>query len=77
MTDAARWNLRHGVEEDKRFKHTTYNVESPLDALMVERVRKKRLLLDEANYNKFVDEAGKDIAAAAEKEIDKLLKDFK
>ena len=77
MTDAARWNLQHGVEENKMFEHTTYTIESPIDALVLARVRSRRLLLDEANYNKFIHAAGKEIAAAAENEINKMLKDFK
>ena len=36
-----------------------------------------RLIIDKANYDRVVAAAGKDIAAAAEKELDKLLKDFK
>lgn len=35
MTESARFNLQMGVKEDKRFPHTTYNIESPLDAYII------------------------------------------
>lgn len=73
MTEAARWNLQHGVPEDRRYSHTTYNAENDFD----------RYILHHANIIKMVEEMElkkrleKEIEAQIEKEIDKLLKDFK
>lgn len=77
MTDAARWNLQRGIPEDTRYEHTRYNIESDLDAYVLAKVRNRRIILDEANYDKVVNAAGKDIAAAANKELEKLLKNFR
>ena len=78
MTDAARWNLQHGVEENPAREWTNYhNNNSALDNYILARVQQRRLIIDEANYNNVIDAAGKDIAAAAHKELDKLLKNFR
>lgn len=77
MTDAARWNLQHGVPENRNFEHTTYTAESALDNYVLARVKANRLILDKKNYDEMVSAAGKDIAKVAEKEIDNLLKNFK
>ena len=77
MTLAARINLQRGIPEDKRFEHTTYNAESALDRLVLARVEARRLIIDKQNYDNMVAAAAEDIAKAAEKELDKLLKDFK
>ena len=77
MTDAARWNLQHGVPENRNFEHTTYTAESALDNYVLARVKANRLILDKKNYDEMVAAAAEDIAKAAEKELDKLLKDFK
>lgn len=77
MTPAARYNLQKGVPENKAFSHTNYSIESEIDAYILARTRSNRLILDQRAYNKTVEAAGKDIAAAAQKELDKAFKDFK
>ena len=77
MTTAARMNLQRGIPEDRRFEHTTYTAESALDRLVLARVEARRLIIDKKNYDEMVAAAAEDIAKAAEKELDKLLKDFK
>lgn len=74
MTEITRWNLQHGIQEDKRFSYKTYTAESPLDSLILARKKNRKLLFDEAEYNRFVDKAGKDIAAAADRELLKIFK---
>ena len=78
MTEAALWNLQHGVEENPANEWTNYhNNNSDLDNYVLAKVKMNRLIIDKANYDRVVAAAGKDIAAAAEKELDELLKDFK
>ena len=77
MTIEARWNLQHGIPENKTYSHTTYNIESPLDAYILAKVQLRngqgdRLIMDPAAYDTILDQAAKDI----EKKIDDLLKDF-
>lgn len=76
MTIAARWNLQHGIPEDRNYEHTTYTAESALDRWILARVKGSRLIIDKQNYDEVVAAAAADIAKAAEKEIDKLLDDF-
>lgn len=73
MTDAARWNLQHGVPEGN-MPHTRYNIDSELDAYVLAKVSRDRIILDKLNYKKVVEVAGKDIAAAAQKELIKLFR---
>ena len=63
--------------ENRNFEHTTYTAESALDNYVLARVKANRLILDKKNYDEMVAAAAEDIAKAAEKELDKLLKDFK
>ena len=77
MTTAARINLQKGIPEDKRFEWTNYTAESALDNWVLARVQARRLIIDKQNYDNMVAAAAEDIAKAAEKELDKLLKDFK
>ena len=67
----------HGVPENRNYEHTTYTAESALDNYVLARVKANRLILDKKNYDEMVAAAAEDIAKAAEKELDKLLKDFK
>ena len=77
MTEAARWNLQHGVPENRNYEHTTYTAESELDNWILAREKARRLSIDKQNYDNMVAAAAEDINKAAEKELDKLLKDFK
>lgn len=74
MNEVALWNLQHDIPEDRRYNYTTYIVESPLDSLVLLKVRNRKFLFDKANYDKFIDNAKKEIAAAAKKEIEYLVK---
>lgn len=77
MTIEDRYNLQRGKAEDNRYNSTIYNIESLLDAYILARAKNNRLILDAVNTDKAVDAAGKEVAAAASKELDKLLQDFK
>ena len=77
MTIAARWNLQHGVPENKTYTHTNYNIESELDAYILAKVQlrnslENRIILNPAAYNALMDQAAADI----EKKLDDLFKDF-
>ena len=77
MTDAARYNLQHGVPENRNYEHTTYIAESALDRYILAKIDARRIIIDKQNYDVMVSAAGKDIAKVAEKEIENLLKNFK
>lgn len=81
MTDAARYNMQHGVPEDRRFEHTTYTVENEIDWYakhlvetreMVEqyheRERKKRM---EMELKKRQEKEEKEMVERMEKQIEK------
>ena len=77
MTDAARWNLQHGIPENKAFEHTDYTAESALDNWILAKMNNRRIILDARNYDNMMratEEEVKKVAAAA---IDDLLKPFK
>lgn len=76
MTNTARWNLQHGIKENTNYEHTKYNIDNALDGYILAKVRNNRMILDANNYDKVVDAAGKDIATAAKKELEKVFKDF-
>lgn len=69
MKESARWNIQHNIEEDKRFIYKTYNIESPLDYFIIQRVKNRQSLCNTQEYNKTIDEIGKDIAAAVDKAL--------
>ena len=79
MTIQARLNLQRGVPENKLFPATDYTSDGSLiDQYILARVQKRdnagdRIILDAAAYDALVNQAAKDI----EKELDKLLKDWK
>ena len=79
MTIQARLNLQRGIPENKLFPATDYTSDGSLiDQYILARVQKRdnagnRIILDAAAYDALVNQAAKDI----EKELDKLLKDWK
>ena len=77
MTIEARYNLQRGITEDNKYSSTRYNIESLLDAYILARRKNNRLILDAANTDKAIEAAGEALVAAAYKELDKLLQDFK
>ena len=84
MTEAARWNLQHGVPEDTRFEHTTYTAEDDFDRQLLHRMRIRQMINDdmrkrqEAALEKQLEkELEKKLEQQLEKVLDNLLKDFK
>lgn len=84
MTDAARWNLQHGVPEDRSQEWTDYTPTSDLDMWILQHM-KMRTLANELQQKRQLQELEKAAAKQLEKELekkideelDKLLKDFK
>lgn len=92
MTEAARWNLQHGVPEDKTNEWTDYTPTSELDRWILhhmkmrkmfeeqtekERQRKLREQQQKKEMKEFEKAAEKQLEKVLEKELEKLLKDFK
>lgn len=73
MIQEARYNLQKGKAENGSIEAYNYNTENELDAYILAKVKNRKLILDAKNYNKVVDAAQKDIAAAVIKEINKVL----
>lgn len=81
MTEAARWNLQHGVPENKAYEWTDYTPTSDLDRWIVHHMKIREQFLKKQEYDRQVkaeaEQLAKDIEKQLEKELDKLLKDFK
>ena len=43
MTEAARYNLQHGVPENRNYEHTTYIAESALDRYILAKIDARRM----------------------------------
>lgn len=85
MTYAARINLQNGIEENPAFEWTNYhNNNNELDNYILQKVKFRKEYMkrrqEEQNkreYEKQVQKAGEDVAAAAYKELEKVFKQFK
>ena len=80
MTLEARINLQHGVPEDRTNEWTNYTIESPLDAMIVQKTKMRNQLREQQQetafqeyINNLVEEKLQD---CLEKSLDDLLKDF-
>ena len=80
MTEAARWNLQHGVPEDKSYKWTDYTPTSDLDRWILHHVKMRNLFNQRQQEIQAQKDLEKDIEKKIYKTIDQalgdLLKDF-
>lgn len=80
MTEAARWNLQHGVPEDKNYEWTDYTPTSDLDRLILHDVKMRNLFNQRQQEIQAQKDLEKDIEKKIYKTIDQalgdLLKDF-
>ena len=77
MTEAARINLQKGVPEDKRFPWTNYTPESALDNWILSHMKIREQLITDRELDATAKAAAAELEKRIEKELDKLLKDFK
>lgn len=77
MTEAARINLQKGVPEDKRFPWTNYSPESALDNWILSHMKIREQLMIDREMDATAKAAAAELEKRIEKELDKLLKDFK
>lgn len=80
MTEAARWNLQHGIPEDKNYEWTNYTPTSALDRLILQRVKfreqynqKQQEIKDQKDLEKQIEKSAHE---AVEKALEDLLKVF-
>ena len=77
MIEAARINLQKGVPEDKRFPWTNYTPESALDNWILSHMKIQEQLMIDREMDATAKAAAAELEKRIEKELDKLLKDFK
>lgn len=77
MTEAARINLQKGVPEDKSFPWTNYSPESALDNWILSHMKIREQLMIDREMDATAKAAAAELEKRIEKELDKLLKDFK
>ena len=79
MTIQARWNIQHGIIENRDYEWTNYSVEDEIDSYILAKIEirnkygnSNRIILDESAYDTIINNVEKNI----EKAIDDLLKGF-
>ena len=80
MTLEARINLQHGVPENRAHEWTNYTIESPLDAIIVQKTQNRNQLREQQQeiafqeyINQMVEEKLQD---CLEKSLEDILKSF-
>ena len=73
MTEAARYNLQHGVPENRNYEHTTYIAESALDRYILAKIDARRIILDKQNYDNMIESASNDILKIVTRDLQRFL----
>ena len=73
MTEAARYNLQHGVPENRNYEHTTYIAESALDRYILAKIDARRIILDKQNYDNMIESASNDILNIVTRDLQRFL----
>lgn len=76
MTDAARWNLQHGVPEDKRYEWTDYTPTSDLDRWILSHIEMRKKFNQKQQEIQFQKDLEKEIEDKVYKTIDQALEDL-
>ena len=76
MTEAARWNLQHGVPEDKSYEWTDYTPTSDLDRWILSRIKMRKKFDQRQQEIQFQKELEKEIEDKVYKTIDQALADL-
>ena len=77
MTTEARYNLQRGIPEDRTYKWTDYTPESPLDYWILSRMKIREQIMTDRKLDEAAQAAAAELEKRIEKELEKLLKDFK
>lgn len=73
MTDAARYNLQHGVPENRNYEHSTYIAESALDRYILAKIDARRIIIDKQNYDNMIESASNDILKIVTRDLQRFL----